>query len=366
MRIALLVRSLVSGGTERQVALLAAGLAARGHDCTILTFYAAPSAPSLPGVRIVHLGKRSRWDVAGFVLRLWRALRDSDPQVLYALLPIPNLLAVLARIGRPRLKIVLGLRASALELRRYDTLSRLAFYAEERLARWANAVIVNSEAGRRHARERGIPEELLTVVRNGVDLDRFRPTARAARASLTDNPGAVLVGMVARWDPMKDHRTFARALALVHDRAPEVAGIVAGDVPPPAREELTRLARGAPLRWRGWQDDMPALYAGLDLLCVPSAWGEGSSNAIAEAMACGIPCVATDIGDNAMLIGDTGRVAAPGDPQALAEAILEFAGMEPALRAELGRRARARIAALCSTDAMVENTLAVFAQLWCR
>jgi glycosyltransferase involved in cell wall biosynthesis len=359
MRVALLTRRLVAGGAERQILLLAEGLADRGHACTLITFRGEPGDPRPEGVRVIDLARGGLWDVFGFVHRLRAAIRASDAEFLYSFLPVANVLALLMGRLSPRLRVILGLRASDMELRRYGIALRFAAWCEARFARRASAVIANSAAGYRHALSRGLPASLTTVVRNGIDLNHFRRREGNLRDEFGLSPDALIVGLVARADPMKDRDSFARALALLRDRQPDAIAFVAGDVSDAERAHLEGLAGGMRICWAGWRDDMPAVYSTLDVLCLCSVWGEGTSNAIAEAMACGVPCVVTDVGDNAELVGDTGLVVPPADPQLLADALGQLAALDPAERGALGERARERISGLCGLNAMIDHTVEI-------
>jgi glycosyltransferase involved in cell wall biosynthesis len=360
VKIAILTRSLVGGGTERQVAMLAGELAGRGHDCLVITFYSRAQDPRPAGVRIMDLRKRSRWDLVAPGLRLIRGLHGFHAEFLYAFLPVPNVVGVLIRWLFPQLNVIFGIRASDMQTVCYDGLSRLTYHAESFLARWAQGIIVNSAAGRVQAIHRGMPVKRIAIVRNGVDVDTFKPGDRANRRAWGWQYDAFLVGLVARWDPMKDHKTFVRALAHAKARVPKLAAVIVGGVPETARRELNALARGTNIHWVGWTNEIMTIYQSLDLCCLSSAWGEGSSNVLAEAMACSVPCVATDVGDNRLLIGKTGRIVSPNDPSALGTAIAELAALGPSKLAALGRAARAHIAEICSIDAMVSQTLNVF------
>jgi glycosyltransferase involved in cell wall biosynthesis len=106
---------------------------------------------------------------------------------------------------------------------------------------------------------------------------------------------------------------------------------------------------------------MAAVYSGIDLLCLSSAFGEGTPNAVAEAMACGCPCVATDVGDTRALLGPAGTIVPPRDAAALAAAILDLALLPQSERARLGALGRARIVEHFGPDRLVERTLAAFA-----
>jgi glycosyltransferase involved in cell wall biosynthesis len=123
---------------------------------------------------------------------------------------------------------------------------------------------------------------------------------------------------------MKDHGTFAAAARILCQRLPEVRFLCVGDGIEPYRSTALAYLRTGNLdgrvRWEGFIADMPAFFNALDVATLTSAFGEGFSNAIAEAMACGVPCVATDVGDARTIIGDTGRVVPPGDAASLAAA----------------------------------------------
>lgn len=368
MRIALFTRSLNAGGTERQVVLLARGLRARGHDVSVMLFQASGTAlereVQAGGIALVPVGKSGRWDLLGFFLRLVRVARMLRPQALYAFLPTANILAVLLRPFLPGARIVLGVRASDMDLSRYDWLSRLSYRVEGRLAPLAHAAIANAERGRELAIARGFPAARTTMVPNGIDGDRFRPDAemrRAVRASWQIPEGLTLIGVVARLDPMKGHAVFLEAAKHVLDRRPNLRFALVGSGP----ERDALVAKAADLGLDGHvqfyseRPDIEAVMNALDLFVLPSIFGEGSSNALAEAAATGLRCVASDVGASRQILGDEGTIVPPGDPQALAQACLRALDLPdgPEDRA----RRRARILAHQGIDALVARTLDVLA-----
>jgi glycosyltransferase involved in cell wall biosynthesis len=103
----------------------------------------------------------------------------------------------------------------------------------------------------------------------------------------------------------------------------------------------------------GHRDDIGHIIAGLDIACSSSAFGEGSSNAIAEAMACGVPCVVTDVGDSAFLVKNLGKVVLARDPRAFAQACRELLDMSPGQRSQLGLAARERVKTCFSLSSVV-------------
>jgi glycosyltransferase involved in cell wall biosynthesis len=160
---------------------------------------------------------------------------------------------------------------------------------------------------------------------------------------------------------MKDHATFLRAASFFARERSDVRFVCVGDGTTLYREQLQALSRelglAECLRWVGFRDDIAAVYNSLDLACSSSLFGEGFSNAIAEAMACGVPCVVTDVGDSAAIVGATGEVVPGGDPQALANGwgrLRARLQVQPDLRAE----ARNRIAQHFGVASLVERTSA--------
>jgi glycosyltransferase involved in cell wall biosynthesis len=110
------------------------------------------------------------------------------------------------------------------------------------------------------------------------------------------------------------------------------------------------------LIWVGSREDMPAVYSALDIASSSSSFGEGFSNSIAEAMACGVPCVVTDVGDSAFIVGDTGSIVSPGDHRALATAMLSLIDLPPEKRRVMGEACRARIVSEFGMDKLVQHS----------
>lgn len=356
------------GGAERQVVTLAAALRAQGHEPVVALFYAGgPLQAELEaaGVRVVPLEKRGRWDLFGFLRRLVALVRRERPDCLHPYLGIPNMLCVLGKPFWPQTPVVWGLRMSYMDMARYDRFQQITYRIEPLLAHLADRIICNSEAGRTLALAQGYPEARTVVVANGIDVHRFRPDAgrrAASRAAWGIGSDVLLVGIVGRLDPMKDHPTFLRAAALVVQATVGVSFVIVGDGSEEARVRLRSLSDdlelGQRLLWKPAQSDVEAVYPALDLL-VSSSRGEGFPNVVGEAMACGVPCAVTDVGDSAQIVGETGATAPAEDPAALARAILTQLGRRSP---ELAQAARARIVELYSVETLVAHTLRVLEQ----
>lgn len=365
--ILLLARSLNIGGAERQMVQMAIGLTDRGYDVVVGLFYrGGPLEQELTtrGIRIVDLGKRHRWDILGFMVRLVKALRAIQPRVVYSFLGTANTVAAVARPFTPRFRLLWSIRASNMELSKYSWASRLGYRIECLLSRQPDLIISNSHAGRAYAVEQGFPRERILVVPNGIDTRRFRPDpalSHEMRARWCLDEHTPAIGLLARVDPMKDHATFLRAAALVAAVRPDVRFLCIGEGPAEYAGQLRRLACSLgvdnAVMWTGAEPDPVRALNGLDVSCSSSSEGEGFSNAVAEAMACGRPCVVTDVGDSALVVGDTGWVVPAKDPGALSAALIRALD---SLGSDIGERARRRIIDNFSVDRLVERTIACF------
>ncbi len=357
-----LIRALDVGGAERQLVTLAVGLHRSGYEVTVLVYYEnSPLQVELDraGVRVICLKKRGRWDLVPFGFRLLKLLRRERPRVLHGYMEDANILAVLAKLVFPQTRVVWGVRASNVDRSHYDWFERLAFKVSCSLSRFADLIIVNSVAGAEYHQQHGFPSSKTVVVFNGIDTDRFRPDS-GARQKVRDEwgvaDGDVLVGLVARLDPMKDHANLLRAAAMLGD-APRLRFVCVGSGSAEYRSQLVELSEelgvSDRILWVDNRADMETVYNAFDICCSTSAFGEGFSNTVGEAMACGIPCVVTDCGDSARIVGDTGVVVPIRNPEALAAGLRELVNVYTAERRTACRK---RIEEHFSVRRLVERT----------
>jgi glycosyltransferase involved in cell wall biosynthesis len=232
--------------------------------------------------------------------------------------------------------------AESPRLRRTIRLSALS-------SRSAQHIVYNSARARLQHEALGFRADRSVVIPNGFDLTRFAPdqSARArVRAELRLAADTPLVGLVARVDPLKDHGTFLAAAALAAVERPDVHYVLAGrgtDTPGTALQRaIARTGLTGHVHCLGERRDVPELFASFDVAALTSL-SEGFPNSVGEAMACGTPCVATDVGDVAELIGAAGIVVPSADAAATARAWCELLALTAAERTALGARARTRI-----------------------
>ena len=207
------------------------------------------------------------------------------------------------------------------------------------------------------------------MIPNGFDLERFKPDtdARASvRSELAVEPDTLLVGLIARYDPYKDHENFFRAARGVVERLPKVRFVLCGDGVTPQNDAIMDLVRKAGLAnsclLLGRRPDVPRILSALDISCL-SSLAEGFPNVVGEAMACGVPCVVTDVGDAREILGPTGLIVAPRDSEALSRALIDLLSMPAEQRRGLGRQARERIELRFSLPRIVSRYEALYDEI---
>ena len=304
------------------------------------------------------------------LVKLTRLLRSLRPDVVQTWLYHADLMGGLAAKMAGGIPVAWGLHLGNLapELNKRSTL--MTARACGRLSGVLPTTIVCcAEATQQSHAKIGYRTDKMVVIHNGFDLDQFLPDSRAhnrIRQELGLSSDTVLIGLVARFDPQKDHKTFVQAAGLLAAYRPEVRFVLCGAGISWENQTLATWIEAAGLRDRvhllGRRDDMAAVQAALDLAC-SSSRGEAFPLAVGEAMAAGVPCVVTDVGDSAVIVGETGRVVPARDPAAMAAALTELVAIGPECRHQLGVDARRRIAERFSLERMLASYDSLYAGL---
>jgi len=360
-KIFVVTAGLRGGGAEAMLARLATARPSIADEITVVSLIPAEAHVArlvAGGVEVLEL----RFDKAGGIVtglfKLARLIAERRPQIVQGWMYHGDLAALvaLALSGRRRdTHLVWGIRCSAMDWRSYGPGLALVVKACALLSRWPDMVTANSAAGLKSHMALGYHPRRAQVVANGIDLDEFRPdtVARAAvRSEFAIPEDAIVLAHVARVDAMKDHGSFLAAMAMLPDVSALLVGAGAENLAP--ARNLFRLGRRC---------DVARLFAAADFVVSSSRFGEGFSNVLAEGMACGLPAVATDVGDAKLIIGDTGLVVPPENPDALAAAIRQLAGESAGARAERGSRARARIAENFALEHAIRRYVELYASL---
>jgi len=364
VRLAIVIPSLDAGGAERQMAMLLSRIDRTRFEPAVFCIYTAGDfAPDVAaaGIDVVALAKGRTWRVLPFLVRLISALKRFGPDVIYSLLPEPNVLSTLAWFFLRRAALVWGVRSAYGDAKREGLAFRFYLAMERRLSRLPAAIIANSDAARALCVARGYADARLMTIPNGVDVERFHPDS-AMRERIRAELGlgtAPVIGIVGRLEPVKDHETFIRAAAALHASRPDVRFLIVGRGTDARVAALRNLADslhvGDAILWTGARSDVAAVMNACDLIAVTSIY-ESSPNVILEAMACGVPCVTTDAGDARLMVGESGVVTGDHAPETIAAA---WSAMLDRLRVEgdaLRSAARHRIVERYGSESMVSRT----------
>ena len=303
------------------------------------------------GVRVRALRMRRGMLGPWQFLRLVEWIRQSRPDVVQTWMYHANFVGGLAArlAGAP---VVWGLHHSNLDPRYNKRHTIWTALVCARLSHTIPARIVCcSESARQLHFRRGYAAQKMAVISNGFELNQFHPNPEA-RSSIRRELGLPeatrMIGLAARFHPLKGHRNFIAAAVKLHADLPDVHFLFCGRDVDENNVELSDFIRACGPRFTerchllGVRQDMPRFFAAIDIATSASV-SEAFPVAVGEAMACGTPCVVTDVGDCSALVAGTGRVVPPDDPTALARAWTELLTSEPHVLAQLGKLARARV-----------------------
>lgn len=351
-RVLQVVLSLNPGGTERLVIELTRRLSRAIPMAVCCLDEAGEWAAELrdAGVTVESLGRRAGFD-ARVGLHIRRIARAHRASLMHCHHYSPFVYGSLARIGGANCRMVFTEHGRLSDAR--PSLKRRA--ANVFFSRFADRVFAVSEDLRRHLVEEGFRPEAVNVIYNGIDLNVNGAAPTRIREMFNLPPAALIIGSVGRLDPVKDLATLVAATAEV-GRSHPAELIIIGDGPDRARLERAAAESGigAHVHFLGFRSDARAWLGACDVY-VNSSVSEGVSLTILEAMAAGLPIIATRVGGTPEILDTTCGILVPARaPQALAAALLQLAG-DPQRRAQLGCAARWRVEERFTLDRMIEQ-----------
>jgi len=287
------------------------------------------------------------------VWRLRQMTRQFQPDLIQGWMYHGNLAASLAgRIATGNPKITWGIRQSLPDISREKPMTRKVIALSARVSRGPDQIIYNSHTARSQHEMFGFDATHARVIDNGFDPDHFHPdpaARRALRTELAISERTQLIGLVARYHPLKGQDIFLRAamrlLEINPDADQHVKFLMAGRDATPDNPALASYFQNSHLARHviclGERSDIPSITAGLDI-ATSTSWGEAFPNAVGEAMACGVPVVATDVGDVSRIIEGAGITVTPGDPDGIARAWTELLA-DPDRREMYGKQGREKV-----------------------
>lgn len=365
VRVTHLINGLGLGGAEMVLARLIEST--RGEmDATVISLDGRRGALAdrieAAGARVLAPDLRAH---TGGPVRLARALIDLQPDVVQTWLYHADLLGgVAARIGLRRTPILWGVHTT--ELRNAGLVAQVGLRAGSLLSHvLPTKIVCCSERARDVHRRRGYAAGKMTVIDNGfaaVDVDA--DAAAAVRAELHLESDARLIGRPGRFHPQKDYETLFAAIERLQRRGPVAHLVLTGTGIDASNNALASMIERLPsprhVHVLGERHDTDRLYGAYDVVVSSSAFGEAMPLIIGEAMAAGVPVVATDVGDSARLVGDTGWIVPARDPAALADALHDALTEDPDARSARRMASQRRVLESFGLQRMAQQYLDLY------
>jgi glycosyltransferase involved in cell wall biosynthesis len=360
-----LITGLDVGGAERMLQQLVARIDRDRFDVEVGSLLPAGSLASeieRTGTPVWSLDMKRGLPYPWKLSTLASKLRRTSPDLVHTWMYHADLMGSLSARRAGNIPVVWGVHNSSLES---GVTKRSTVMTARLCARISNrypaGIQYCSELSRRVHAEIGYRNDRTLVIPNGFDVGVFKPDpeARAGVRTELGLPGdSLIIGLVARFDPSKDHRTFVRAAGKLAERDDDVHFMLCGKDVDASNGKLMGWVESTGVKDRfhllGLRGDIPRLSAALDIATSCSR-NEAFPLVVGEAMSCGVPCVVTDVGDSALLVGDTGVVVPPGDAGALCGAWRRLIDLGGAGRREMGAGARRRVADHYHVDQIVRQ-----------
>ncbi|MEC8189658.1 MAG: glycosyltransferase family 4 protein [Verrucomicrobiota bacterium] len=362
MKIVLFSDSLTSGGAQRQLTFLARILKGKGYEVDVLVYYdkgffreILEAEPAIP----VHLLKWS--GQLDRIIKVWKFMRSKKPEVVISFLHVPNFLSSLIRLLGGGYRLIVSERNN--DLLAPSLRAKCRFW----MHRIADNVVPNSHAQAAYLNKHAAYlNPKIRVISNCVDLKLFVPSIDAAKEINCDS---IKVVVVARIEEQKNGVRLAQALAEYEKTRGHLPRMevdwygrenhAAQGVRSAIEEQLRSCGHLDGIRFHDPVKNVQSVYVSADLLCLPSLH-EGCANVICEAMAFGLPILASDAGDNAYLVedGTNGFIFEGLNVSTIVEALKRFAAMDVDSRLEFGRASRARAETMLSKERFLRE--------WCE
>lgn len=311
-----------------------------GHEAALLPAY------EKAGIQVHRLHLQKRWSDAMVFSRLRKLFKAYPPDVVHGWMYHGNLIASLLPLIGYRGPVFWGIRQSVpdLQLEKRSTRWLIRLLGPLSRARQLKKIVYNSQESQKQHEALGYARDKSLWIPNGFE---FAPPTASFPHAFSGNPLLKTIGCLARYHPVKDHSTLLEGFALFAKNHPDTRLVLAGtgmtEGNPTLMADINKWGIREKVVLMGPRNDVADWLPQLDVHVLSSAFGEAFPNAVGEAMAAGVPCIATQVGDCAAIIGDTGFLIPPRNPKALAQALAQFFALNESERQALGQCAQNRM-----------------------
>ena len=348
-----IITGLSTGGAERALYNVLSGDLAEHFDCSVLSLRDEGTfGPRIRDLNIpVHvMGMQSSLAAYKHVRHLRDVVKQIQPDVIQGWMYHGNLAATAAARFTldGKAKVAWNIRHCLYSLSAEKLMTRQVIRANRWLSPGVDAILYNSRLSREQHQVFGFAASRGQVIPNGFDTELLSPDQERrlmTRHTLNIPEQARVIGHVARFHPMKQHAAFLHAAMEVMHQYVDVHCLLVGrnvNLENPVLADIVPIDLISRFHFVGERSDVPDLMRAMDIFCLSSC-SEAFPNVLGEAMALGVPCVATDVGDSRDIIGDTGIIVSPADSRPLASCLAKMLEKSGEQRSTLGRMARARV-----------------------
>lgn len=315
------------------------------------------------GIPVHTIGMKQGIPTLSTTLRLVQIIQNFQPDILQGWMYHGNLAAYFVSLFlMTKTPIFWSIHFSIGSLSAEKWMTQIIIRLGASLSNFINKSIFVSNNSKSQHETIGYSPIKACVIPNGFDISIFKPSCESRlklRKELGLSSEIILIGLFARYHPMKDHSNFLKAANLLSKEFPQIHFVLAGKNVDKQNQNLQSLIRNleivSQVHLLGERNDIPYIASALDILTLASAYGEAFPMVIGEAMSCGVPCAVTDVGDSAWVVGDTGKVVPPRNPEALVRAWKELIALGSEGRIALGKLARERIEKLFALEQVTAN-----------
>lgn len=351
MKILHLITSLNTGGAERMLVKLLTRLQGSTFSAEVISLCEfGPQTEPLReiGIPVHSLNLRRGRPTPAAWFKLRKLIQEKQPDLIMAWMYHAGVAALLTNQGIPT---TLNIQQSLQDIRLEKRTVRWTIRALGRLSSRARGIVYCSRIARQQHEAFGYASKHPQFIPNGIDTSLFQPDPEARlnqRHEWGCDDDTIVIGHLGRSHPMKGHPTLLEAAGLLLSQHPSVRFVLGGPEMDqnnrPLVELIEQLNLGDKITLLGERRDVPQVLNGFDIFTLSSGWAEGFPNVLGEAMACGVPCVTTEVGDSGLIVGETGFSVPPSNPSAIATAWEKILALTPEKRRDLGGLARQRIA----------------------